>query len=75
MRISLVDKFINELISQCDYTLYGFNVFLLGKDWSSAPKEPNLVKDSFPEVFDWELISVKDSARVTAEQLKSMNQI
>ena len=26
-------------------------------------------------VFDWELISIEESAKVTAEQLKSMNQI
>ena len=38
-------------------------------------KERNIESSVFPEVFDWELISVKDSARVTAEQLKSMNQI
>ena len=38
-------------------------------------KERNIKSSVFPEVFDWELISVKDSARVTAEQLKSMNQI
>ena len=38
-------------------------------------KERNIESSVFPEVFDWQLISVKDSARVTAEQLKSMNQI
>ena len=38
-------------------------------------KERNIESSVFSEVFDWELISVKDSAQVTAEQLKSMNQI
>ena len=38
-------------------------------------KERNIKSSVFPEVFDWELTAVKDSARVTAEQLKSMNQI
>lgn len=38
-------------------------------------KERNIQSNVFAEVFDWQLISVEESARVTAEQLKSMNQI
>ena len=38
-------------------------------------KVRNIEGSIFAEVFDWELISIEESAKVTAEQLKSMNQI
>ena len=38
-------------------------------------KVRNIENSIFSEVFDWELISIEESAKVTAEQLKSMNQI
>ena len=38
-------------------------------------KVRNIESSIFSEVFDWELISIEESAKVTAEQLKSMNQI
>lgn len=38
-------------------------------------KVRNIEGSIFSEVFDWELISIEESAKVTAEQLKSMNQI
>ena len=34
-------------------------------------KVRNIESSIFSEVFDWELISIEESAKVTAEQLKS----
>lgn len=62
-----IPKWLISVLSLFDKQLGGL-IPMIGK-------VRNIESSIFSEVFDWELISIEESARVTAEQLKSMNQI
>ena len=62
-----IPKWLISVLSVFDKQLGGL-IPMIGK-------VRNIESSLFSEVFDWELISIEESAKVTAEQLKSMNQI
>ena len=62
-----IPKWLISVLSLFDKQLGGL-IPMIGK-------VRNIESSIFSEVFDWELISIEESAKVTAEQLKSMNQI
>ena len=62
-----IPKWLISVLSVFDKQLGGL-IPMIGK-------VRNIESSIFSEVFDWELISIEESAKVTAEQLKSMNQI
>ena len=62
-----IPKWLISVLSLFDKQLGGL-IPMIGK-------VRNIEGSIFSEVFDWELISIEESAKVTAEQLKSMNQI
>ena len=62
-----IPKWLISVLSLFDKQLGGL-IPMIGK-------VRNIEGSIFAEVFDWELISIEESAKVTAEQLKSMNQI
>ena len=62
-----IPKWLISVLSLFDKQLGGL-IPMIGK-------VRNIENSIFSEVFDWELISIEESAKVTAEQLKSMNQI
>jgi dihydroflavonol-4-reductase len=62
-----IPKWLIRVLSVFDKQLGGL-IPMIGK-------VRNIESSIFSEVFDWELISIEESAKVTAEQLKSMNQI
>ena len=62
-----IPKWLISVLSVFDKQLGGL-IPMIGK-------VRNIEGSIFSEVFDWELISIEESAKVTAEQLKSMNQI
>jgi len=62
-----IPKWLISVLSLFDKQLGGL-IPMIGK-------VRNIESSIFSEVFDWELISIEESAKITAEQLKSMNQI